>query len=136
MDGIDAMDPVADVVAAVIYSPDRNHILLSLRKPEQHQGDRWEFPGGKLEPHESQEHALLRELDEELGIRALDYSELQTIEHRYPDKTVRLHFWSVTRFSNEPMGCEGQDVKWVSRAELAELEFPDANRPIVEMLCQ
>jgi 8-oxo-dGTP diphosphatase len=132
---MNSTDPI-DVVAAVIYSPDSSHILLSLRKPEQHQGDLWEFPGGKLKPHESQEHALLRELDEELGIHVLDYSELQTIEHKYPDKTVRLYFWNVTRFSNEPIGREGQEVKWVSRAELAELEFPEANWSIVDMLCQ
>lgn len=130
---MNSTDPI-DVVAAVIYSPDSSHILLSLRKPEQHQGDLWEFPGGKQEPHESQEQALLRELDEELGICALDYSALQTIEHEYPDKTVRLHFWCVTRFSNEPIGREGQEVKWVSRAALAELEFPEANWPIVEIL--
>jgi len=129
-----AADTFIDVVAAVIFSPDYSHVLLSLRKPEQHQGDRWEFPGGKQEVGESIELALLRELHEELGIRVLDYDEIKSLEHTYADKAVRLHFWAVTRFAGQPTGREGQQLRWVSREQLRDLEFPAGNQPIVDWL--
>lgn len=123
-----------DVVAGIIYNPAKTQLLLTLRKPEQHQGNCWEFPGGKIEPNETIGSALKRELNEELGITTLTSNPYCQIEHRYADKAVRLHFWQVTRFEGEPVGRENQALRWVSFKELASLRFPDANQPVVERL--
>jgi len=123
-----------EVVAGIIFNQSRTEVLLSLRKPEQHQGDRWEFPGGKLEPNESIKSALARELLEEVGITVLTSEPRTLIEHSYPEKTVRLHFLDVLAFSGEPESCEGQKIQWVSVSTLSTLRFPDANQPVVEAL--
>lgn len=125
--------PIA-VVAAIIYSADQGQVLLTLRKPEQHQGDRWEFPGGKCESGESIPAALMRELDEELGIQATVYAPFRVISHTYPEKTVMLHFWQVTRYEGQPLARESQQMRWVPIESLHTLAFPDANAPIVESL--
>ncbi len=125
---------VVDVVAAIIFSKNKSSVLLALRKPEQHQGNRWEFPGGKQEPGETLTTALIRELQEELAITPIEFSPYQTLEHRYADKFVRLHFWIVDLFSGEARGCENQKLKWVAVQELAAYRFPDANQVIVDQL--
>ena len=127
-------EPFIDVVAAIIRSPDGQRVLLSLRGSHQHQGNRWEFPGGKVNAGESVEGALVRELQEELGITPSAHAEFSTLEHRYPDKSVRLHFREVTAFSGTETGREGQLIRWVPLAELAQLEFPVANQPVVARL--
>lgn len=125
-----------DVVAGVILAESGDRVLLALRKPEQHQGNRWEFPGGKLEAGESVEDGLLRELREEIGITVTRSRSRSRIEHRYPDKQVRLHFHDVLAFEGEPQGREGQRLQWFDVAELMDLDFPEANLPIVEQLQQ
>ena len=123
-----------DVVAGVIFDDSGRQVLLALRKPEQHQGNRWEFPGGKLEEGEALQDGLVRELREEIGIVATQCQPRTIIEHSYPDKQVRLHFWDVTAFDGEPVGCEGQTLQWLALAELGSLEFPEANQAIVKEL--
>jgi len=123
-----------EVVAGVIFNATRTEVLVALRKPEQHQGDRWEFPGGKLEANESIEHCLRRELSEEIGIDVINSCARTTIEHNYPDKQVCLHFWDVTEFSGQPEGCEGQQLRWVALNDIAKLSFPEANQVIVDAL--
>ncbi len=125
---------VVNVVAGIIFDPTAEHVLLALRKPEQHQGDRWEFPGGKMEAGESQTDALRRELLEEVAIGVVQSSHRETLEHHYGDKHVRLHFWDVTHFTGAPRGCEGQRLEWVAVPDLASRVFPDANQPIVDAL--
>lgn len=120
-----------EVVAGIIFNHDKSQVLLALRKPEQHQGNRWEFPGGKLEAHEAIEQALHRELNEELGIRVEVCESFCQIEHAYADKAVRLHFWQVNKFSGDARGRENQKLQWFALAELAELDFPEANKPVV-----
>lgn len=117
------------VVAAVIRRGE--HILIARRAAHQHQGGLWEFPGGKVEPGEAVEAALVRELKEELGITATAFSPLIRISHDYPDKAVCLDVWTVTGFDGEPQGREGQPLAWVSGDELPRFDFPAANRPIV-----
>jgi len=125
---------IVEVVAGVIFDPRRERVLLALRKPSQHQGDRWEFPGGKIEEGESETAALARELQEELGIRPDELSPRTVIEHAYADKTVRLAVFDVTRFTGRPEGLEAQTLRWVPIAELAGMPFPEANRVVVEAL--
>ncbi len=125
--------PRLDVVAAIIR--DKSGRVLLARRPEhKHQGGRWEFAGGKVEPGEALQHALQRELDEELGLRATSCRPFMTVDHHYPDLHVRLHFREVSDWHGQPHGREGQPVAWFAVAELGKLEFPAANRPIVKAL--
>lgn len=119
------------VVAAVIHN-DRGEVLIARRPEHKHQGGLWEFPGGKVEEGESADHALVRELGEELGITPSLYRPLLTVEHHYPDKAVRLEVWRVTAFTGEAHGAEGQPVSWVPVRQLAEFDFPEANAPIIK----
>lgn len=117
------------VVAAVIRREGR--ILIAERAAHLHQGGLWEFPGGKVEPGESVEAALVRELQEELGITARSFAPLIRIAHDYPDKSVCLDVWDVTAFEGEPVGQEGQPICWVTPEELSGFAFPAANHPVV-----
>jgi len=125
-----------EVVAGIIFNADQSQVLLSLRKPDQHQGNRWEFPGGKIESFESIEQALCRELLEELGIQVTTAFPYLEIEHSYSDKAVRLHFWQVDSFTGAPVGREDQQLQWFDLAQLSELDFPEANQPIVTKLLE
>ncbi len=82
-------------VAAGILIDDRDRVLLMQRLPGKHLAGLWEFPGGKLEPGETIDEALVRELDEELGIEVLASTPLISLPWRYPEKTVRLHLTEI-----------------------------------------
>lgn len=118
------------VMAAVIRRAD-GCILIAKRPDTAHQGGLWEFPGGKLEDGESRLDGLARELLEELGIHVTNAEPLIDIRHDYPDKSIRLDVWSVSAFSGEAHGAEGQQVRWVVPGDLGEYDFPAANKPIV-----
>jgi len=127
------IESTIDVAAAVIINT-HGQVLLSLRKPETHQGGKWEFPGGKFEAGETAELALQRELREELGIDVGDTEPFLEVSYRYPEKSVQLHVLRVLSYEGTPCGLEGQKVEWFDVDRLAELEFPDANYPILEKL--
>lgn len=118
------------VAAAVIRGSD-GRVLIARRPEDKHQGGLWEFPGGKVEEGEAVQAALGRELEEELGIRVTSARPLIQIHHDYPDKHVLLDVWEVSGFDGEPHGAEGQPLAWVTPRQLADYEFPAANRPIV-----
>lgn len=94
----------------------------------------WEFPGGKIEADESASAALCRELSEELSIDVAAFESFMTLEHRYTDRHVHLEFFLVTQWTGEIRSLEGQDLRWVDRAELQEIELLPADRPVVEAL--
>lgn len=118
-------------VAAAIIIDRRGRILIAKRDASRHQGGLWEFPGGKVETGESVERALVRELDEELGIQVVAARQQIRVAHHYPDKSVLLDVWRVERFDGEAHGREGQPVRWVEPSELVDYAFPAANKPIV-----
>jgi 8-oxo-dGTP diphosphatase len=124
---------VIEVAAAIVRDVD-GRVLLSRRPAHKHQGDCWEFPGGKREPGESMEEALARELDEELGLIPRACRPFMTIDHDYADRRVRLCFREVTDFTGSPRGREGQPVDWFYPEALRELSMPAANRPLVTAL--
>jgi len=123
------------VAVGVIVGADEK-ILIARRPPDVHQGDLWEFPGGKLEPDEPVLMALQRELREELGIEIEpDHCfPLKKILHRYNDRSVLLDTWRVDRFQGEPTGREQQEVMWQSIEALNPQDFPAGNREIISAL--
>lgn len=125
--------PAITVVAAIIRGED-GRICLSKRADHKHQGGRWEFPGGKVEPGETLGAALARELEEELGMVGAASTPFMTIAHHYDDLHVTLHFRDVRAWQGEPQGREGQPVQWFAPEALADLRFPAANQPVVNAI--
>jgi 8-oxo-dGTP diphosphatase len=123
---------VVHVAAGVIAEGDR--VFLTRRPPHAHQGGKWEFPGGKIHAGESVLDALRRELHEELGIDVESAHPFMQVHHRYPDKSVLLDVWRVTRYRGTPHGREGQEASWASTHDLLTLDFPDADLPIQRRL--
>jgi mutator protein MutT len=127
----DASTPVVVVVAAVIEREGR--LLVSRRLKGTHLAGLWEFPGGKCEPGEPHDICLARELAEELGVQSTIGLELLVTEHAYPERTVRLHFRHAT-IDGEPQPLLGQELMWVARRDLGQLEFPTADRDLIALL--
>ncbi len=109
-------------------------VFLTKRAEDVHLGGKWEFPGGKVEQGETVEQALHRELIEEIGIEVKDSSKFLHIEHDYPKVNVHLDFIRVDDFEGTPTGCEGQLSKWFDIGELSTVDFPEANKAVVEKL--
>ncbi|MEO8071017.1 MAG: (deoxy)nucleoside triphosphate pyrophosphohydrolase [Acidobacteriota bacterium] len=120
------------VVLAAVIERD-GQLLVSQRLEGSHLQHLWEFPGGKLEAHESHEQCLARELMEELGVLSTIGAEILVTEHHYAERTVRLHFREC-EIVGEPLPVLGQQLQWVTRAGLDALQFPDADRDLIEQL--
>lgn len=118
-------------VAVGVARDDCGRVLIALRGRHQHQGNLWEFPGGKVEPGEACAEALAREFKEEVGIDVLATQPLTKIEHHYADKSVMLDVHYITAFAGTALGREGQSVKWVAAEQLWDFPFPAANTPIL-----
>ncbi|WP_296046552.1 8-oxo-dGTP diphosphatase MutT [uncultured Alteromonas sp.] len=121
-----------DVAVGVILRDNQTYVCL--RASNKHQGGKWEFPGGKVEEGEAPDSALSRELQEEVAIVTTHCEPLTLIEHDYGDKCVRLHVYTVSGFSGEPTGAEGQPGKWLDLNNLKYDDFPAANREIIDSL--
>lgn len=119
------------VSAAVIERDDA--FLLTRRSEGAHLAGTWEFPGGKQEPGESLEAALVREIAEELGCAAIVGERLLTTRHAYAEVAVELHFFATT-LTGPPVPQLGQQMRWVPRAELAGLPLPHADADLVALL--
>ena len=123
-----------EVVAAAILSENGEELFIARRKKEVHQGGLWEFPGGKKEADETPFNALQRELQEELGISAHSAEPLIKLSHDYGDKLVELDVYTVTRFSGEAHGAEGQETRWIKLKDIHQYDFPEANKAIIDAL--
>jgi 8-oxo-dGTP diphosphatase len=118
-------------VAVAVIRDQQGRVLLSHRPPHVHQGDLWEFPGGKCEAGESVQSALQREIEEELGIRISGMQPLIRVPFHYPDRSVLLDVWQAREYEGQPHGREGQPIAWATPEDLANYAFPAANLPIV-----
>ena len=118
-------------VAAGVVRDRAGRVLLARRHADTHQGGKWEFPGGKLEPGEPVLEGLRRELREELGIHLLSASPLICVAHEYKDRSVLLDTWVVVDYRGEPRGREGQPLAWVLPEDLRDYPMPAADRPII-----
>lgn len=121
-------------VAAGILADSQGRVLLMQRLPGKHLAGLWEFPGGKVEAGETVQQALVRELDEELGIEVLASAPLISLPWRYPEKSVRLHALRVTEWRGEPRAREGHPLRWTAPHETDIAMMPPADAPIVTAL--
>lgn len=111
-----------------------NRVLVGERPQGKPYSGYWEFPGGKIEPHETAQAALKRELHEELGIEVTKATPWFQHEHTYPDKTVLLHVWLIQEFVGTPVGKENQKLAWVTFAEMSKLRVLEGNTPIIDSI--
>jgi 8-oxo-dGTP diphosphatase len=126
-----------EVVAAIVVDS-QHRILMAQRSDWQHQGGKWEFPGGKIESGETHMQALARELKEEVDVQ-IDQQACElfkAVHHDYSDKQVSLYFYIVKGFSGTAKGLEGQPVMWVNAQTLPQMTIPDANQAIADALLQ
>lgn len=123
------MNKQVHVAVAVVLNGQQ--VLISRRAAHQHQGNRWEFPGGKVEPEEPVTQALIRELQEELAIEPTVFEPLLDVQHDYPDKSVLLDVWVVRDWRGHVSAQEGQQWRFIPASRLEEYEFPAANTPII-----
>ena len=124
------------VVAALITSDEGRCVLVQERPPGTRRALLWEFPGGKVEPGESDEAALRREVREELGVDLDIGSHRFQTNHVYSDVEVDLHVYEARVVLGTPMPLAGQRLRQVPLNELAVLPFCEADRPLVEALIQ
>ncbi|MGB7275700.1 MAG: 8-oxo-dGTP diphosphatase MutT, partial [Geitlerinemataceae cyanobacterium] len=125
--------PHKQIGVAVIWN-DRKQILIDRRLESGLLGGLWEFPGGKIEPGETIEACIVREIQEELGIEIEVGEHLMTIDHAYTHFRVTLNVYHCRYVSGEPRAIECQEVRWVKLDELDEFPFPKANTRIIEAL--
>ena len=121
------------VVAGILRDGDGRVLITERIEDGPFQG-LWEFPGGKIGAGESLEEALGRELREEIGVQMLASNHLMSLRHEYPDRHVEIDFFLVTQWQNDARGLEGQGLKWVWVAELADVDLLPADLPLIEKL--
>ncbi len=120
-----------DVAIAILLH--KSKVLVGWRQANQHQGNKHEFPGGKVEKGETPEQACRREIYEEVGIGLKDWHKFDEISHEYDDIIVNLHLFH-TYVPDELLNLIHQPWTWFNRDQLAELNFPKANAAILDRL--
>jgi 8-oxo-dGTP diphosphatase len=126
--------PVAVAVAAIWRLPGPC-VLLTRRPRMAHLGGLWELPGGKIAPGESPQQALRRELLEEIGLQIGGIEPLAVIDHRYPDRAVRLYaFLTQVDAAAHVQHLGVDDHRWVALDELERFECPPATIPLLRMV--
>jgi len=123
-------------VAAGILCDARGRILIAERLGDGPFHGLWEFPGGKIVPGETSPQALSRELAEELGIEVTVCSSFMNLRHEYDDRIVSIEFFIVSEWNSDPVGREGQELRWVSAEALNADDLLRADIPVVAALRQ
>ncbi|BAZ38506.1 mutator MutT [Calothrix sp. NIES-4101] len=130
------MNPPHKSIGVAVIKNDAGQILIDRRLPGGTMGGLWEFPGGKIEPGETVEECIKREIQEELGIEIEVGECLITIDHTYSHLRVTLTVHYCCYVSGIPQAIECDEVRWVGLDELEKFAFPEANTQIIAALKQ
>lgn len=128
--------PLVVEVAAGLVRDDAGRYLVTQRRRGSHLAGLWEFPGGKVEAGETPAACLQRELAEELTATFSVGPLVETVRWEYPDRTVILHFFDCRHESGDIVPREEQAMAWVEPERLAALDFPPADRELIERLAR
>jgi 8-oxo-dGTP diphosphatase len=130
------MNPPHKIIGVGVIWNDTGKILIDRRLPQGAMGGLWEFPGGKVEPGETVEDCIQREIQEELGIEVEVGDCLITIDHTYTHLRVTLTVHHCRYLAGVPQPIECDEVRWVGMDELENFDFPEANTQIIAALKQ
>ena len=124
------------LVAAVALIDADGRVLLAQRPEGKPMAGLWEFPGGKVEDGETPEAALMRELEEELGIRTWEscLAPLTFASHAYPNFHLLMPLFACRKWQGQPVAREGQALIWARPARLRDFPMPPADLPLVPIL--
>ena len=125
---------MTEVVAALIWRGEK--FMICQRPAHKARGLLWEFVGGKVEPGETKEQALIRECREELAVTLSVGEIFMDVVHEYPDLTVHLTLFNATIAKGEPVMLEHNDIKWITPSEIANYEFCPADEEILAKICE
>ena len=123
---------ITEVVAALIWDGDK--FLACQRPAHKARGLMWEFVGGKVEPGESREEALIRECQEELNVTLSVGDVFMEVTHEYPDLTVHLSLFNAFLAEGVPEKLEHNDIRWITVGEIDDYEFCPADEEILKKL--
>ena len=125
---------MTEVVAALIWQGDR--FMICQRPAHKARGLLWEFVGGKVEPGETKEQALIRECQEELAVTLSVGDVFMDVTHEYPDLTVHLTLFNATIAEGEPVMLEHNDIQWITPSEILNYEFCPADKEILKKIIE
>jgi 8-oxo-dGTP diphosphatase len=126
--------PPHKIIGVAVIWNDQKQILIDRRRPEGAMGGLWEFPGGKIEPGETIQECIQREISEELGIVIEVGEHLITIDHSYINLRVTLTVHHCRHVTGIPQPLESDEIRWVTLEELEQFTFPKANNQIIAAL--
>ena len=125
---------VTEVVAALIW--DNGQFMICQRPANKARGLLWEFVGGKVEPGETKEEALIRECREELAITLAVGDIFMDVLHEYPDLTVHLTLFHAVIAEGVPQKLEHNDIQWITPKEISDYAFCPADEEILKRICE
>lgn len=123
---------MTEVVAALIW--DQGKFMICQRPPHKARGLLWEFPGGKVEPGECKEDALIRECREELDVTVEVGDVFMQVVHEYPDITIRLTLYNCRIIAGTPKLLEHVAINWIKPSQIPEYDFCPADQEILERI--
>ena len=129
------MGKIVEVVAALVWEGDK--FMICQRPANKARALLWEFVGGKVEPGETKEQALIRECQEELAVTLSVGNVFMDVLHEYPDLTVHLTLFNATIAEGEPQRLEHNDISWITPSEIPNYEFCPADEEILnKIVCE
>ncbi|HZI89431.1 MAG TPA: 8-oxo-dGTP diphosphatase MutT [Candidatus Polarisedimenticolia bacterium] len=123
-----------EVAAGILWNG--SQVLIARRQAGDHQGGRWEFPGGKKHAGETIEGCLKREMLEEVGIEVAVGSLWRALTHVYPDRRVTLYFYFCDLVGGTPTPLQCDELRWIAPAQLADHTFVDGDLPVLPDLAR